>query len=273
MNRSHEPFLELCAGYVLEILEPDERQLLQAHLDEGCPECEALLRELAEGGALLASTAPAIPPPAAIKERMLAQVRSEQHAADPRPAPAIRAEQPAVIYRMPVWARIGMTALAAASLLLAFDAFRIRQRNAQLDQQLFFVRAQLTQMESQLQEEAKWAQVVSSTEARFALLSATPDGHPEQAAWAMFDPESQRAVVLVNEAAAPAGKDYELWAIADGAPRSLGLIHPDASGRALLHLEDLGKVDAFAVSLEPTGGSPDPRAPSGPVVLVGNVQG
>jgi anti-sigma-K factor RskA len=57
---------------------------------------------------------------------------------------------------------------------------------------------------------------------------------------------------------------------------SLGLIKADAQGRATVRLENLGAqgtLGGFAISLEPEGGSPNPRAPSGPVVMAGKFGG
>ncbi len=68
-----------------------------------------------------------------------------------------------------------------------------------------------------------------------------------------------------------ASQALELWAVpAEGAPRSLGLV--SATQGATLRSADLRKgTAAFAVSLEPAGGSPT-GAPTGPIVSVGKLQ-
>jgi anti-sigma-K factor RskA len=66
-------------------------------------------------------------------------------------------------------------------------------------------------------------------------------------------------------------KALELWAVpAQGAPRSLGLVSPDR-GATVLRAGLLQGTAAFAVSLEPAGGSPT-GAPTGPILSVGKVQ-
>jgi anti-sigma-K factor RskA len=69
---------------------------------------------------------------------------------------------------------------------------------------------------------------------------------------------------------APAGKTYQLWAIVGKqAPVSAGVFSVDAKGSGSLRVPTLagvGKVDVFAVTLEPAGGLP---APSGPMYLAG----
>ena len=75
---------------------------------------------------------------------------------------------------------------------------------------------------------------------------------------------------------APQGSDYQLWAIVGGAPASLGVVKADAAGHAMMRLENVGEpklLAAFAISLEPAGGSPNPNAPTGPVVMLGKLEG
>lgn len=82
-----------------------------------------------------------------------------------------------------------------------------------------------------------------------------------------------RALVLrpINDLALTPGRALELWAVpAQGAPRSLGLVQ--ASGATtVLRTQLLRDTAAFAVSVEPVGGSTT-GAPTGPIVSVGKVQ-
>jgi anti-sigma-K factor RskA len=53
-------------------------------------------------------------------------------------------------------------------------------------------------------------------------------------------------------------------------------VHADVNGNAEVRVADAGApadLAAFAVSLEKAGGSPDPRKPAGPVVLLGAIKG
>jgi anti-sigma-K factor RskA len=82
-----------------------------------------------------------------------------------------------------------------------------------------------------------------------------------------------RALVLrpIRVASPGAGRALELWAVpAQGAPRSLGLVQADGETR-LLRTQLLRDTAAFAVSLEPAGGSPT-GAPTGPIVSLGKLQ-
>ncbi len=67
------------------------------------------------------------------------------------------------------------------------------------------------------------------------------------------------------------GRALELWAVpAQGAPRSLGLLRADGQ-TTIMRAHLLKNTDAFAVSVEPEGGSAT-GAPSGPIISVGPLQ-
>ena len=74
-----------------------------------------------------------------------------------------------------------------------------------------------------------------------------------------------------NLAALPAGKTYQLWLIpTEGKPISAGVFNPDAQGAGTILLPPLPEgvvAKAFAVTVEPSGGVPQP---TGPIVLVGS---
>jgi anti-sigma-K factor RskA len=68
---------------------------------------------------------------------------------------------------------------------------------------------------------------------------------------------------------APAGKQYQFWAIVDGVPVSGGMIKTDLeiNGKKvhIQRMKSFGQAQAFAVSLEDAG--PEKPAPSKVVVL------
>jgi len=59
---------------------------------------------------------------------------------------------------------------------------------------------------------------------------------------------------------APAGKQYQFWAIVDGAPVDGGMIITNDKGKKfrMQKMKTFGKADAFAISLEKEGGSAAP---------------
>lgn len=68
--------------------------------------------------------------------------------------------------------------------------------------------------------------------------------------------------VVINYAAmdlpkADTGHEYQLWALVDGKPVSLGVFNEN-SAEAVKQMETIQKAQAFAVTIEPTGGSVNP---------------
>lgn len=89
----------------------------------------------------------------------------------------------------------------------------------------------------------------------------------------LIDPTSgDTAVIVAGLPPAGKGKTYELWAIrGKNAPEPAGLINlvnGDSGAVRVPSIPAPRDVTAFAVSVEPTGGS---AAPTGPIVLIGAV--
>lgn len=68
-----------------------------------------------------------------------------------------------------------------------------------------------------------------------------------------------------------ADRVLQLWAVPKaGAPRSLGVLPRSGTARLALPAGALGAdVALLAVSVEPLGGSPDPKGPTGPIIYKG----
>lgn len=74
---------------------------------------------------------------------------------------------------------------------------------------------------------------------------------------------------VVNMPVAPAGKQYQLWAIVDGKPADMGVFDITTEGTGLQPVPFVENPQAFAVTLEPAGGSVNPTLDQ--MYVVGNV--
>jgi len=158
--------------------------------------------------------------------------------------------------------------------VIAVAGFLQWRTATRLESQLTETRAEVDQLRRAIEEERSWAAVATAPGARVVQLAATPDSPAPLAARVTYDPTTRRALVAVSNFTPPPGQDYQLWAILDSGPSSLGLVRTDPSGAAVLRLSDVGdpaRLGAFAISLEKEGGAPTPHAPAGPVVMLGKI--
>jgi anti-sigma-K factor RskA len=259
MTDRRDEFMDLCAAHALGALDEADRARFDRLLREGGEEHARMLAELTDAASALALAAPPIVPPPGLKRRVLEAVAAE--------APPARALVP-LRRRAPLGLAIAGWALAAMFAGLFIVRGRVvedlRVSQALLEQE----RGDLARA---LDEEQAWARAMASPSSRVAFLAAT--GATEPSGWAVYDPGSRRAIVVLEHLPPSAGEDYELWAIEAGTPRSLGVVPVDAAGRAVVRLDHASDpaagLAAFAVSREAKGGSPNPNVPAGPVILVG----
>src|SRR5204863_9367992 len=77
----------------------------------------------------------------------------------------------------------------------------------------------------------------------------------------VWNPRAGGLFVAADLPRAPAGKTYELWAIAGGKPFPAGVFTVGPDGRGTVRVTPIvgvASVDVFAVTLEPAGGVPSP---------------
>lgn len=265
MSAHRDMHLELCAGYALGSLDELDRRALEAHLAEGCAICDQELAALTEAASMLAAAAPPQKAPKRLRRRVRDRVRAEAGLRTPVARPA-RPAQPWI----PTWA------WAMAAILLAVGTFIEWRATTRLERELVAAHEERATLARQLEEEKRWSALPSAPQARVVELAPTPEGSPLLVARITYDPSSRTALVVADHFDAPAGKDYELWAITASGPASLGLVRAGHSGRVVVRLGDIGDpstISAFAVSLENEGGAPTHTAPAGPVVMLGKVGG
>jgi anti-sigma-K factor RskA len=252
----HPQFDEEFDLYALGALEGEEKQALESHL-RLCAECAAKL-EAANGRiALLALAAPPKPVPDAIKERLLRQVRDEA----PK-APAVAA---------PAFLRWLAPALALATVVLLIVAAELKTENHALLQRQTELQADARQLQQEAEREHSVLDLLTASDTvKVTLVSGA--AHPVPEGRAFYHPRKGLLFYASNLPALPSGRTYQLWLVpTQGSPISAGVFHVDSLGNGEVLLPKLPRnitAKAFAVTLEPAGGVPQP---TGPKVLIGAV--
>lgn len=74
-----------------------------------------------------------------------------------------------------------------------------------------------------------------------------------------WNPDTKKVFVKVESLPVPpSGKQYQLWALSNGKPIDAGTMDVDPSDKSLHPMKDIADAQAFAITLEPKGGSVNP---------------
>lgn len=240
----------LAAPYALDALEPAERVRFERHL-KSCGRCAAEVRDLAEDAVRLAWST-AAPAPAALRERVLAAVRTMPQEPAPQRAARARAQQlPPHVWgaqppprsrerRRPALFVPFATVTAAAALVVAA---------------LFGVQANRTQdqLNAERDRSREIAHVLAAPDARASTGRDTQGRTIGVIASASVE---SAIVTLGGYGEPPDGRVRQLWLMRPGAqPRSLGLFEGDTP---LVASSLDTSATSLAVTVEPDGGSPQP---------------
>ena len=250
--------------YALGVLEGEEKQALESHV-AACPTCGRELEEARERIALLALSLPPQAPPARVKAQLLQriaeaqrQARAVRHGAEPaKPAAA----------RWYSWSPVSASLAAAC----AVAAIVLWIGNHRLDQQIQQLRDQVAQQAAQQEQDRSILNLITVNDTASVNLAPTPDAPTGQGR--VF--YNARLGLVFYSGALPvtaADKTYQLWLVpANGNPISAGIFQPGNAGASssLTASVPVGtQAKAFAVTIEPAGGKPQP---TGPKVLIGAV--
>jgi anti-sigma-K factor RskA len=253
---THDEFETLAAVYAAGALDGEDLARFEAHLADGCAACAASLRAHDETLARLAIAGPRGIPPAHVREALLARL----DATAPRPRPAPRRWLPRA-------AAIAAGMLITAALGAGFMAAHYEARLGSAAREMAAMRARIARDQEALRAElAPYAAVVEllrDPATQVVALRGT-GAHPDAVGRVVWREATGGQILVANLPPAPAGKTYELWTITAGTPRPAGTFSTDASGSGRHAVAPAGRVDVFAVTLEPEGGVP---APTGPIVL------
>jgi anti-sigma factor RsiW len=258
--------LELLA---LGALSENEAEALQAHLS-ACEACSARLAEARGHASLLAFAVNQERPAGTIKAELMARVRANRQAEEMNVWPSrIHPQEHNKPPKEPTSGWLTWV-LAAAALLLALVSFALSWQNRNLAARL---QQQRKVTESSIREREQIEKLVG--------MLASPDTMTVKLAGIGEMPKASGLVKFNSKAGLilyqaidlpdlPAGKSYQMWLVPiNGAPISAGLLGPGGRPFGNMWMAELPanvEAKAFAVTVEPAGGTDQP---TGPKVLLG----
>ena len=247
--------------YALGALEGGEKQTLESHI-AFCLGCAQKVADARGRIAMLALAAPPAKAPAIVKEHLLQQIRGARGQGGV--ALTEMELQPANRKVLSRWTAV----LLPIAAVLAVATFLLWNTNRRLDSQLAALRTSAQQQEEQLQDARDITGLITAGETITVQLTPQP-AMPRGTAHVMYNTKMGMLMYEGQMPPAPAAKSYQLWLVpASGNPISCGVFNPVAgqSDHWMMKLPQGIEPKAFAVTLEPSGGMPQP---TGPKVLVG----
>jgi anti-sigma-K factor RskA len=226
---------EQAAGYALDILDEDEREAFERHL-ETCAQCREEIASLRAAAGELGFGVPGADPPPELRARLLERARAERPNVVPLRRPARRA---------PAWP-FAIAAAAAAAVAIGLGIWGANQSSS-LSKERDALRSQQHALAILASPTAQHLTLRGSN----GSLAVTPDG---------------RAALALSLPRAPSGKTYEAWVVQGKSARPAGLFEGGDGTTAILLSRHVPTNSIVAVTVEKDGGV---RAPTGRPILTG----
>ena len=267
-------FEELCAGYVLNALDPEERQAFEQMLETAGEDQLELYQQLKSAANNLAFGATRHRPADELKKRLLEAINddAETDLEEATAVPQNGAEGSGV--DRATLAVAASFALLIVSLSLIFYALnlsrQLEMRNERIDEQ----QATITDLNEEIERKDELLAILESRQVNMVVMrgmEASPEGYGK----IIWDAQNQQALLQVsNLPPVPSNMEYQLWLIRNNKPVSAGMfaVH-DPKRDSFFKIEQIDSTaqqatNAFAVTLEPKGGMPQP---TGDMYLMGNM--
>ncbi|MBD0287633.1 MAG: anti-sigma factor [Bacteroidota bacterium] len=194
----------------------------------------------------------AVPPPPQVKGKILDFIANAEAAnvSDEEQ----KDETP--VRRLSIW-----KIMAAASVILLagalFWAFTVNTKYQQVRQANADLKRQLDQNTVQLSQLKADAQMMQKPGVKMAAMQGTPNA-PDALATVYWDTTTKDVYLMINNLPEPASdKQYQLWALINNQPVDLGVFEMRQE-KLLVKMKNVQNAQAFAITLEPKGGSPTP---------------
>ncbi len=163
-----------------------------------------------------------------------------------------------VIWKYAVAASVS---LALFTSYLAFDYYNKWQKSSQdyiaLAQQNEVLADNVNRTNQALDQERKNLQYIASENTLAVPLLGLPT-QPKASVQIFYNVDQDEVLVAINDLQGlPSDLDYQLWAIVDGQPMSIGIVAA-LDDSTLQKLAFGANASAFAITIEPKGGSESP---------------
>ncbi|MDX1445821.1 anti-sigma factor, partial [Lishizhenia sp.] len=177
----------------------------------------------------------AVTPPAGTKEAILAKIKDVPQEKVMKKVEEPKLEKETKVVQMPTYAKLSLVASIAIVVGVSAMFVMKSQENARLNNELKALNSQTEQKQNEylaslenLEKEvaaSKELQDFVLNEGTEEVVLAGTENHPEAKVRVYWHKETQAVIVKNDALPAPTeGKQYQLWALADGVPVDLGVL-------------------------------------------------
>ncbi len=249
-------------AYALEALSPQER----AEVARALARYPALRAELAAIEAALEATAraEAVMPRKDLRDKVLNQIEEDVFLTKESNIPGLTKKRKQVRY-------VAIAVFISLWLMSVYGFVKTQKLESEL-RAIAYEKTQLAENYQQVCTQAehdkkmrermlKEIELVSNQGyTRIELLRAanSPAGDSSGSALVYWSKKDKQTYFICSLNSPPPGRQYQLWAISKGQPVNAGMIAKDGGKLKLQNMQKIQAAEAFAVTLEPDGGSPKP---------------
>ncbi len=249
--------------YVLGMLS-EEDNIKVARLSEMFPEIKKEIDDIEQSLLQISNEATATDAPSPeVKKSLFETLRSlpteEMSVKGNNTMNVVNEQKEAKVIPMQRPVRIMSRVLLAASILALIVCAALISHLVSANKHYHEVADNMTSKATQLQQSTLTLQqnlnLYQDTNYQKINLTHVP-GKPEALVQLFWNKTTHRVYAAdISLPEAPAGKQYQLWAIVDGKPVNAGMMNTKKTPQQMF---DFAKADAFAITLEKAGGSPAP---------------
>lgn len=212
----------------------------------------------------------AVEPSKGLKASVMAAIESDEPSEGMHEGPAQGSDLPRhrIRDRQKVTLWPYKLALAASIILLIVSGYYnfhiyskykdTRESLISLRQEKQKIASKLNKARDTLKETKTRFNTLFSGNTRFVSLKGVK-GHEDNEVHVFWNPHRKHVFLRIqNLPASPHGKQYQLWAISGDDIRSAGVFDCEQAKKRLTEMKMVDQADAFAITLEPEGGSQSP---------------
>lgn len=255
-------FIRQSADYALGALTPDEVKEFEQYLSRASAKEREILSEFTSAASLLPLALERKTPPAQVKQQLMQKIALAARAYE-----SVQARTDSLVPEVPAratnWMPWGIAAGLAMVALFSLYVMNLMGTIAEQNSKIASMEIRLVELKDELSRKDEQLKVLAAKEIHISIMSGL-EVNPVGYGKIIWDPEKKSAILQVsNLPTVPPDKDYQLWVIKDKKPISAGVFAVADREANFFKIENLAavnpkEINAFAVTLEPKGGVPQP---------------